>query len=162
MLTKTAISLRKLTLDDAKALLPLLDDQSCINLAIKPISTLTQAERFISTGQTSNITRLAVMLNNRTLVGYVAYRTMHNLNIEPKVEISYLIGQAYRKNLIAYYGLIDLFDHLQDIYTNGCNLQANTMTDNLASQRLLEKLGFILLKGKNFYCKRYTLSLKRQ
>ncbi|KGJ87940.1 GNAT family N-acetyltransferase [Colwellia psychrerythraea] len=161
----SVISLQPLTAQHAPYLLHLLTTQICSSLAIEPVSNLAQAIAFVHGEGSSHNKRFGIFYHcagsNPILIGSLGYQLEHQLehqlesqlsspsqlssenrvNSHRQATISYWLGHVYQGQGHAWQALGLL---LNSLTSQGIDsVLANVYADNICSQKLLTKLGFI-------------------
>ncbi|MCF2859240.1 GNAT family N-acetyltransferase [Pseudoalteromonas sp. SMS1] len=134
------LSLSKLTLQDAASLMHLMSSHTCQNLGIPRIETLAQAHRFINGVGTHEQQRFAIRHQQFGLLGGVAYSRLSKSSVSDIAEINYWLAEAYRGRGVMHWAVSHLLEQLKAVGVR--RVLANVLHHNLASQSLLNQLGF--------------------
>jgi RimJ/RimL family protein N-acetyltransferase len=135
--------LRPLQLSDAPRVLALMSDTQCVDLAIKPMKTLSQAQQFVSGEISSHVHRYGIVHQAHGLVGGAAWGIYSN----GAAFISYWVFPPYQRKGLGKKAVSSL---LNEIKQQGImSVYADVYADNITSIALLKGLGFTCLKKTN-------------
>ncbi|WP_298769925.1 GNAT family N-acetyltransferase [uncultured Shewanella sp.] len=124
----------------AKKVLPLMTDVICQRLAIKPIETVKDMACFIQGTYSLQKWRFFILNRSLGIVGGISFGLVGEEKESITALLSYWIGKEYQGQGFATQALSHLMAALKKQQVN--HFLAQVYPDNLASQKVLMKLGF--------------------
>jgi len=148
--------LRQPTPQDAPEMLFLRSDPACMQFLDRdPCKTLEEAEAFINIGNEgakkgNSISWGITLKDSDTLIGSLAFWRIQKEHF--RAEIGYVLHPSFQGKGIMTEAIATALNYAFQVMGIH-SVEANTNPDNIASRRLLEKLGFIqeALFRQNYY-----------